>query len=75
MKIAEVFILPNGMIAVYDEKSKQVPELQGCIFYVMDKIKERADEETKFTVIPSEYPKNTLDLSWYFKERKEMTAK
>ncbi len=29
VKVSSVYIFPNGMVAVFDSKGEQVPELQG----------------------------------------------
>ena len=48
MRIKNVYLMNNGMVAVFNEKNEQVPELQGVIFEVMKKIGEAADKYTEF---------------------------
>ena len=65
MGIKDVFVSANGMVAVFDRNGMQVPELQGVIFEVMEKIGKHADEYTLF-----HFPSFGFDVSWYFKERR-----
>lgn len=50
MKIKEVFLFPNGMIATFDTDGKQIPELQGiCTEDLTKKIYSQSDEDTIWT--------------------------
>lgn len=76
MKIKTVCLFHNGMVAVFDDQDKQIPELQGCIFNVLSKIEEHADADTEFWYGRRDYPvitqRDKLDLAWYFERKKEL---
>ncbi len=48
-----VFVFPNGMAVVCDEKGKQIPELQGKFEDVKEKILKAADGNTEFNGWPN----------------------
>jgi len=73
MKVASVYIMRNGMVAAFDSKDQQIPELQGCIFEVMSKIGEKADEETRFYVY-SPFPSSEINVVWYFVKKKKVVG-
>ena len=71
MKVTEVVIFHNGMVVVFDENGKQIPELQGPIFEVMDKIGKAADENTKIHIAHSSASaREQLNVSWWFKNKR-----
>jgi len=46
MKISKVFILNNGLCAVYDDKENQIPRLQGVWKEKYRKVFLKCDSET-----------------------------
>ena len=63
MKVKNVIIMLNGMVAVFDENDQQIPELQGSVFDVMNKIKLHTDIDTIFLMDTME-----MNVEWYFEK-------
>lgn len=63
-RIQNVFLMSNGMVAVFDESDEQIPELQG-IFVDVDwaEIVKRSDSKTNFLMETIE-----MNLEWYFEK-------
>jgi hypothetical protein len=63
-RIQNVILMPNGMVAVFDEADEQIPELQGMFLEVnWPGIVKRSDAETNFLMGTVE-----MDLEWYFEK-------
>lgn len=69
-KADQVFLFPNGMVAVCDSEGHQIPELQGFFLEAIPKLVGRVDRKTKFNL---SVLSGIVDTSWYFdrKERKK----
>ena len=52
LKIKDVFIFENGMIAVFDYNEKQVPGLQGMLMEKIRDLAPRLDKKTKIHASP-----------------------
>ena len=65
--IKHVYIMRNGMVAVFDENGKQVDKLQGCIFDVIKKIGKNITKETEIYI--NDNVKTNMD--WWIEKRDE----
>jgi len=65
--IKHVYIMRNGMVAVFDENGKQVAKLQGCIFDVIKKIGKNITKETEIYI--NDNVKTNMD--WWIEKRDE----
>lgn len=63
MRIASVIKLPNGLVAVFDEKGQQIPELQGEWKEKVLLIFCRVDQHTEIYE-----GGDSRDLSWLLEE-------
>lgn len=63
-RIQNVILMPNGLVAVFDEADEQIPDLQG-IFVDVDwpEIVKRSDSKTNFLMGAIE-----MNLEWYFEK-------
>ena len=52
MKVSNVFLFPNGMVAVTGPDGQQIGELQGRFEDVRAKVEAAADEETEWNGWP-----------------------
>ncbi len=69
MMIKHVIILVNGMVMVFDEKGKQIPEYQGFILEVAANLAKDCDKDTKFSFSCPGVPGVEvldMDMSWWF---------
>lgn len=64
MKVKTVLVAINGMVACIDEKGEQIPECQGFILDVADKLKELCDQYTIW-----QWGVQKGDVSWWWRER------
>jgi hypothetical protein len=48
--IKSVYKFPNGMVAVFDENGKQIPEYQGKWKDLEEKINENANDKTEWYI-------------------------
>lgn len=64
MKIKNCIIFTNGMVSSFDEKGEQVPECQGFILDIANKLKSCCDENTKWQLGVQD-----ANLEWYWKEK------
>ncbi len=63
-RIQNVVLMPNGMVAVFDESDMQIPEWQGVFFDVdWGEIVKRSDSKTNFLIGTIE-----MNLKWYFEK-------
>ena len=67
--IKTVFIMKNGMVAVFDENDKQIPDLQGPIFEVMEAIGKTFDLNTEFKCASS------LEVGWFYEKYRSPAVK
>lgn len=66
MKIDMVFIFQNGMVAVFDENKKQVPELQGFLFDLdFRELGKHIHKDTELFVGSS----SKTDIEWWLKRQ------
>lgn len=61
----DVFIFPNGMVAVCDKNGKQMPEYQDFLLEVASKLPEVCDENTRFYMNGVD-----ADFVWWFQKQK-----
>lgn len=64
VKIKECIIATNGMVISFDEKGEQVPECQGFILDIAEKLKDNCDENTKWS-----FGLLKANMNWYWKEK------
>ena len=65
--IKKVYIMRNGMVAVFNENGKQIAKLQGCIFDIMKKIGKEITKETEIYI--NDNVKTNMD--WWIEKRDE----
>jgi len=65
--IRKCVLFTNGMVAAFDEKGKQIPEYQGFILDVAEKLKTGCDENTVFGICNYESWLEIVDFSWYWR--------
>lgn len=63
VKVKTVIFLLNGLVAVFGEDDEQIPDLQGPIFHVIEKIGVASDIDTRFY-----YGLEEVNLKWYFEK-------
>jgi len=63
-RIQKMILMPNGLVAVFNEADEQIPELQR-IFLEVDwpEIIKRSDSKTNFLMGTQE-----MNLKWYFEK-------
>jgi hypothetical protein len=70
-KIKNCYIFTSGMVMSFDEKEQQIPDCQGFILEVADKLKENADKNTNFYFAKWKGWSEPLDFEWWFLKRKK----
>jgi len=50
MIVKSVYLFTSGMVIVFNEKGEQIPELQGRLDTVKEKILEASDQNTRFNI-------------------------
>ena len=70
-KIENCTIWTNGMVSCFDKSGEQIPEYQGFILDVAEKLKTGCDENTKWSL--GKFGELLLDanLGWYWEKKKE----
>lgn len=68
-KIKECTIWTNGMVSSFDEKGEQMPEYQGFILDIADKLKNGCDENTKWSLGKWQEWIYEANFSWYWEKR------
>lgn len=71
MIIKEVYMYLNGMVMAFNEQGEQVPECQGFLFEVADKLKECCDKNTNFYYSLWKSWKEECDFSWWFEKNEK----
>lgn len=69
-KAKQVILFTNGMIAAFDEKGEQIPEYQGFIFEVAEKLKTVCDKDTKFSIGASGIGEIEMEVAWWFEDKR-----
>lgn len=70
-KIKDCTIWTNGMVSSFDEKGEQIPEYQGFILDIAEKLKIGCDENTKWSLGKWEELLLDANFNWYWKKNKE----
>ena len=70
-KVKDCIIFTNGIVLSFDENGEQIPDCQGFILDIAEKLKSFCDENTKWKF--GEFGKWAYDanLSWYWEKKKE----
>lgn len=71
INVKNCIIWTNGLVSSFDEKGEQIPECQGFILEIADKLKEHCDENTKWQF--GKYGEGILDanMKWYWEAKKQ----
>ena len=69
-KIKKCIIWTNGLVSSFDEKEDQIPEYQGFILDIADKLKDNCDEDTKWFFGKWQEWANEANFSWYWGKKK-----
>ena len=69
-KIKECIIWTNGMVSNFDEKGEQIPEYQGFILDIADKLKDNCDENTKWNFGKWQEWAYDANFKWYWEKKK-----
>lgn len=69
--IKECTIWTNGMVSSFDEKGEQIPEYQGFILNIAEKLKTGCDEHTKWTFGKWEEYIQEANFNWYWEQNKK----
>jgi hypothetical protein len=69
-KIKECIIWTNGTVLSLDEKGEQIPEYQGFILDIADKLKDNCDENTKWSFGKWQEWAYEANFSWYWEKKK-----
>lgn len=68
MKVKTVHFYKNGNVMVFDQSGEQIPELQGFILEVAEKLKEKCDKDTKFNFADWRIGSQECNFSWWFEK-------
>lgn len=70
-KVKSCTIYTNGMVISFDESGEQIPDCQGFILEIAEKLKNCCDENTMWKL--GEFGKwtNDANFSWYWERKKE----
>lgn len=69
-KIKECIIWTNGMVMSLDEKGEQIPEYQGFILDIADKLKDNCDENTIWRFGKWQEWAYDANFNWYWEKKK-----
>ncbi len=64
-------IWTNGIVMSFDEKGEQIPEYQGFILDISEKLKTGCDENTKWTFGKWGEWLQDIDVKWYWEKKKK----
>lgn len=70
-KIKECILATNGMVGSFDDNDEQIPECQGFILDIADKLKDNCDENTKWTFGGPGKGMLDANMNWYWEKKKE----
>lgn len=74
-KIDAVWICDNGNVLVFDDKGEQVPEYQGFLFDIADRLKEVCDRDTEFKFCRWQEWQKKCNFAWWFIKKEDITSK
>lgn len=69
--VKEAMIFTNGLVMSFDEKGEQIPEYQGFILDIGDKLKVGCDEDTKWSFGKWEEWAQEANFKWYWEQKKQ----
>ncbi len=71
-KVKDCIIYSNGMVGSFDEKGEQIPECQGFILDIAEKLKSCCNENTRWKLGEFGRWLHDANFSWYWEKKKEM---
>ncbi len=72
-RIKKCVIWTNGMVLSFDENGNQIPDCQGFILEISEKLRINCDEDTKFSFGKWDEFIEDVDFSWYWLKNKTQT--
>ena len=64
-------IWTNGIVMSFDEKGEQIPEYQGFILDIAEKLKIGCDENTKWSFGKWDEWLEDINMNWYWTKNKQ----
>lgn len=68
-------IWTNGIVMSFDEKGEQIPEYQGFILDIAEKLKVGCDENTKWSFGKWDEWLEDINMNWYWTKHKQNDQK
>lgn len=73
--VSTATIWTNGMVMCFDEKGEEIPEYEGFILDIADKLKDNCDENTKFSFGKWQEWVYEANFKWYWEKKKSTDPK
>lgn len=70
-KVKECAIWTNGLVMSFDEKGEPIPEYQGFILDIAEKLKSGCDENTKWIFGNWGEWAEEANFNWYWEKKKK----